>query len=37
MSLANLAGLGRLFDRVVPSLLLILGLASAAAVAAVGA
>jgi hypothetical protein len=33
MSLATLAGLGRLFDRVAPTLLLFLGLASAAALA----
>lgn len=35
MSLASLTGLGRLLDRTVPSLLLLLGLASAAAVVAV--
>ena len=36
MSLANLARYGRLFDRMGPALLLTLGLASAAAFAAVG-
>jgi hypothetical protein len=36
MSVANLANFERLFDRVAPALLLILGLASAAAFAMVG-
>jgi hypothetical protein len=33
MSLASLGGLGRLFDHLAPTLLLFLGLASAAALA----
>jgi hypothetical protein len=37
MSLASLSDFERLFDRVAPTLLLFLGLASAAALAAIGA
>lgn len=37
MSLAKLSNFERLFDRVAPAFLLALGLASAAALAAVGA
>lgn len=37
MSLANISNFERLFDRVAPALLLALGLASAAALAAIGA
>lgn len=37
MSLAKLANFERLFDRVAPAFLLALGLASAAAFAAIGA